>query len=86
MLVFLSSGPVTMPASRNPPSNAYKKNAIIQHKKIAASLVVISVTSLSMFYKKVTIPRPMHISILMGEAWIQELLTGHLEGFTIRWE
>jgi hypothetical protein len=42
---------------------------------LAASLIVISVTSLSMFYRKVTILRPMHTSIFTGEAWIQELLT-----------
>jgi hypothetical protein len=66
-----------MPVSQYSSADVCKKNAVIKHKKIAASVIIMSITALPIFFGQSKVLRLMHMSILSGEAWIQELLAGH---------
>ena len=50
-----------------------------QHELASISVIVVKVANVIILATKRADPIPYHMSILSGEAWVQELLTGHPE-------
>ena len=54
----LSASNTGMPVSRTSTADVCKKNSIIKRKKIAASVIVMSITALPIFFGQSKVPRP----------------------------